>query len=276
MTKMCLVHLVRSENGLEPTKRFLESYKKYPAGIPHKLLIIFKGFRKGEQREYLELLQPFSSDSMNVMDFGFDIRPYFMTVKRFDFQYFVFLNSFSTVLCKDWMAKMYECVKFPSVGAVSATGSWESIYANILNQTPDNALRLKLIRLIRQNMWRHQFPEFPNYHLRTNAFMASRELLLNIRVPLMFRKKDAHRFESGVHSFTRQIINMNKNVLVVGRDGVGYEKEAWALSDTFRQGNQGNLLIADNQTNAFSVANIEVRQKLSKAAWGNVMAEMPV
>jgi hypothetical protein len=56
--------------------------------------------------------------------------------------------------------------------------------------------------------------------------------------------------------------------LVVGRNGEAYEKERWHLADTFRQGSQENLLVADNQTDRYAQADAATRAELSRCAWG--------
>jgi hypothetical protein len=56
--------------------------------------------------------------------------------------------------------------------------------------------------------------------------------------------------------------------VMVGRDGTGYEKEHWHVANIFRQGNQENLLIADNQTDLYAAADGEKRAELSRFAWG--------
>src|SRR5882724_3347052 len=35
---ICVAHLVRAKNGLDPLIQFLDSYRKYPAGVDHDLL----------------------------------------------------------------------------------------------------------------------------------------------------------------------------------------------------------------------------------------------
>ncbi len=80
-------------------------------------------------------------------------------------------------------------------------------------------------------------------------------------------KVDAHLFESGRNSMTRQIFKMNLNAIVVGKDGKGYAREDWYRSETFRQGTQNNLLIADNQTHAYLQASPDKKKKMSISTW---------
>jgi hypothetical protein len=113
------------------------------------------------------------------------------------------------------------------------------------------------------------FPPFPNYHVRTNAFMAARETLARVRIGTVFFKLSAFMFESGYDSLTNQILRLGLRPLIVGRDGQAYEKERWHLARTFRQGCQENLLVADNQTDDYADADAARRAELSKFAWGD-------
>jgi len=58
------------------------------------------------------------------------------------------------------------------------------------------------------------------------------------------------------------------NVIVMGKDGKGYNKYEWNVSNTFWRGTQGNLLISDNQTRKFDTASPEWRRKWELFAWG--------
>jgi hypothetical protein len=93
--------------------------------------------------------------------------------------------------------------------------------------------------------------------------------MLKINKPLIVLKRDAHNFESGINSLTRQINSMGKKILIVGKNGIGYEKNEWNKSFTFRQKDQFNLLISDNQTNQYINSNDIEKARLAKLAWGN-------
>lgn len=271
MSLICAVHLVRKTNGIEPFRTFLESYRHRPAGMEHELLIVFKGFADGDVTEYAGLLSLHPHHSLLVPDSGFDIGPYFRAVEQFDHRYFVFLNSFSVLLCDGWMAKLHQHARQPGVGAVGASGSWESLSAPIPRAGRTGWVR-RLRTGLKQARARKQFPDFPNYHLRTNAFMAPREILRMLRVPDLQTKEDAHCFESGVGGLSGQLLALNKRLLIVGCDGRAYEKEQWPASGTFRSGEQKNLLVADNQTRLFAQADSETRLRLTAMAWGSPSA----
>jgi hypothetical protein len=295
VTEVGVVHLVRRKNGLVPFERFLASYRKYPAGVPHGLVLVFKGFpfRLGT-RAYDQLLADVPHRRMYLADYGFDLRPYFKAVENFDYKYFCFLNSFSRILDGGWLAKLYRWIKAEGVGLVGATGSYESFSTNYADRVkslaalgPAERLRWKFAHLFsdarpgiviqRVGGWAAEilglgtrgryFPSFPNFHVRTNAFMVARETLLQIRSGPTHFKVSAYSFESGRDSLTSQIIHLGLKPLVVARTGESFEKERWHLSNTFRQSRQQNLLVADNQTDAYSAGDATEQSRLSRQTW---------
>jgi hypothetical protein len=115
-------------------------------------------------------------------------------------------------------------------------------------------------------------PRFPAPHLRTNAFLLGRELMLRIKAGPLNDKTETYLLESGRRSLTRQIEGMGLQVLVAGRDGATYGARDWPHSRTFWQGSQENLIIADNQTRSYERGDLEVRRALSAHAWGDLAA----
>lgn len=296
MVEVGVIHLVRRKNGLEPFARFLASYRKHPAGMPHDLILIFKGFSSARGTQaYDQLLADIPHHRLYLADYGFDLRPYFKAVAMLEHRYLCFLNSFSRILDDDWLAKLYHWVSTKGVGVVGATASYQSFstdsaerhqmfqkmgFVERLNWRIRHVFKDRQWNLVAQRaaawglgglgVWdpARYFAPFPNYHVRTNAFMASRDILARIHPGPLFFKLSAFMFESGCHSMTNQIMRFGLRPLVVGRNGDAYEKERWHLADTFWQGGQENLLVADNQTDAYSRAGFERREELSKFAWG--------
>ncbi len=287
MKELCVVHLVRAHNGTEPFKRFLESYRKNPGGIEHDLLIVFKGFKDPRATEvYRALLATLPYLSLEISDEGFDITAYFAAFRNFSeqYRYFCFLNSHSEILDETWLNKMHKHIIHPDVGVVGATASYQShrgwlplwialpviIKEHILIHRKENIFE-KFIWVFRSSFQRLRFNQHfdptPNYHLRTNAFMISGELMKKIECPPLKTKWDSYKFESASNGFSKQIFNMGKKIIVVGRDGVGYDKEEWDKSRTFRYGDQENLLVADNQTQEYQGASIKRRRYLFKTTW---------
>lgn len=278
MSDICVVHLVRKKNDLEPFRHFLASYLEKPAGVDHDLLILYKGFgREADIAPYEKLLQDVPHSFLMVADFGFDLRPYFIAAKKYNSQYFCFLNSFSIILDEDWLLKLYKHVSKPGVGLVGATGSWGSICPGRLT-TKTNMPFLK--KLLRPFVWKAArayygiyFDYFPNYHIRTNGFMIAREVMTKIRRGPILTKMHAYRLESGKNSITKQVEQMGLKCMIVGKNGMGYDKQEWNVSNTFWRGTQENLLISDNQTRKYDSDVSGWWGKWRQFAWGELADE---
>jgi hypothetical protein len=276
MRNICVVHLVRAKNGIEPLRRFLESYTRNQGGIEHDLLLVFKGFRNKElPSAYQQLLEVYPHEAMFVKDRGYDIMPYFIAANRFDYDYFCFLNSFSIILDEQWLRKMYNHIVREGVGLVGATGSYQSTYTDLLI-SPKIQSRLLWRRMVGTILLpllvlkcRRDFYPYPNFHIRTNAFMIAGDLMRNIKVGPILHKWDCYTFESGKKGLTHQILRKNLRALVVGKNGRAYEKEEWVNSFSFWQGDQGNLLVADNQTNAYTTGDLQTKWKYARHAWAD-------
>ncbi len=117
-------------------------------------------------------------------------------------------------------------------------------------------------------------PSFPAPHLRSNAFLLDRELMLRLKVGPLLDKDATYLLESGRRSITRQIQRMGLQVLVAGADGGAYAPQDWARSHTFWQGAQENLIVADNQTRAYEHGDEELRRAFSGHAWGERAAPL--
>ena len=98
--------------------------------------------------------------------------------------------------------------------------------------------------------------------------MIARETLNALELPLIRDKKDAYCVESGKAGLTRQIRRLGLEPVVVDRTGKPWDKDDWPKSQTFRAGEEENLLVADNQTDHFISADPERRALLSRFAWG--------
>jgi hypothetical protein len=274
---ICVAYLVWKPLGLSPCKTFIESYRRYQPEISHDLIIIFKGTERDPELDgYRALLDGIDYQELIVPNRGFDIEPYFRTATALDHGYFCFLNTQSELLDSGWLEKLHGVAVRDDVGVVGATGSWESLYTDSFRWImpwAERSLVPNIPRFIARRargaiLYKGEFPPFPNVHLRTNAFMLRREIMLQLVRPAMRRKLDALRFESGSGSLTRQILAMQRKALVVGRDGKGYEPHEWPESNTFRSGDQVNLLVADKRTAEFGRAGPERRRSLSEVTWG--------
>jgi hypothetical protein len=242
MKDICVVHLVRNCNDPALFEQFIDSYKRHPAGVEHDIAIAAKGYDSPLDLNGSGILPDGKSSLFSMRDIGFDITAYHAVVEQYaqDYRYFCFLNSYSQIQDDFWLQKIYQTITLPNVGLVGCTGSWES--------APN-------------------LPAFPNYHIRTNAFMIEGEDFLSCGTTPA-TKEECNAFEAGENSLTRQLVAKGKECLVVGKGGTGIDKEHWNLSNTFRQGEQENLMVSDNRTDHYQYADLMTRDYLRKLAWG--------
>jgi hypothetical protein len=250
MQDVCVIHLVWAPLGVGPLERFLASYKAQPAGLPHRLAIVFNGFASPEDAaDHVRLLDGLEHESMFCAQPTFDLPAYAAAAERFDASQLCFLNSHSVMLAPGWLHALHEVLAAPGVGIVGATASYERPHSIIPTR-------------------RRRWPSFPNPHLRTNAFMLSRELMLSTDWQEIATKSRAWELESGRNGLTQRAWSQGLAARVVGRDGTGYRPHEWPASRTFRSGGQENLLVADNRTRDWDAADASERAKLSRMAWG--------
>lgn len=275
MNEVCVVHLVRKKNGTGPFKRFLDSYRDNAAELSHELLIVFKGFSSENVPESYEvLLAGIRHKRYFVKDVGFDIDPYMEVTSIFQYRYFCFFNSYSQILAKGWLRSMHRWITQPGVGIVGATASYQSVSSDFHEftlvrkpKTIKDILRIIKHLIVYPIEIRDRFSSFPNCHIRTNAFMASRDTLSLIKKRKIHSKWDAYRFESGKDGLTSQVMRMGLSTLVIDKYGNSFKKEHWFESETFWIKDQKNLLVSDNQTRAFTEGSLELRARLSFFAW---------
>jgi hypothetical protein len=233
-------------------ERFLGSYRQCSAGVEHSLYVIFKGFPDANALdEARKLFSCAPHKPVFLGDCGFDIGAYVEWANQIDEDLICVLNTPSEILAEDWLRKLAVNLALPNVGLVGATGSYES-----LNELEKSA------------------PAFPNPHIRLNAFMIDRESFRRItKGQVVADEYDAIDFESGRASLTRRILAMGRKILLVGRNGRGYSPQWWPTSDTFQQGAQSNLLVADNQTRNFTALRWSEKRELALSTWGCYLRE---
>lgn len=233
-------------------ERFIASYRNHAAGCEHDLCILFKGFPDGASLAQAQrLFAPLPHRAYFLDDDSFDIGAYLEWSRRVDADTLCALNSASEILGDRWLAKLAANLALPNVGLVGASASYESL-----------------------KDWNASFPGFPNVHLRSNAFMIDRRLFCQVTEGLLIREKtDAFNFESGADSLTRKVLALGQEVLLVGRNGRGYSPAFWPVSDTFRLGFQGNLLVGDNQTRNFSALTWNEKREFVLRTWGHFIRD---
>jgi hypothetical protein len=277
--------------GLPAVEAFFESYKAHPAGAPHRLVLLVKGWEGVPGRDRLNgMAEAVGAELLELPDDGFDWGAYFRLAEVAETEFVLLLNSHSRIQRDNWLGLMLAVMRQPGVGLVGCTGSWGTIgltwrYYWILAKARWKAgSRIRLIVFVfaavlvltgRLLHTFHRFPPHPNPHIRSNAMLlptaSLRDFAARRRVPA--RKKDAYALESGRRGLTRFVAAQRLATLVCGADGRGYRPTEWVAAETFFTPGQRNLLIADNQTRNYSEGSIVHRRALEALVWGRYLTE---
>jgi hypothetical protein len=266
-----------------------------------------KGFAsEANARAYLAEAEDLAPRVMFFTDPGPDLDLYFAVAALLRRHRYCFVNSFARPLVDGWLCMLDAALAKPGVGQVGATGAWKSghswwlyaaglpsAYRGLMPPVPvarelfrdiDAELkgteqrsagkvlrkRLGILRELPRTLLRYE--PFPARFLRTSSFMITHACLSRLRLPNVHSKSDAHVIEGGRASITSQLRRLGLTSLVVDRRGVAYEPQEWHRSRTLWQGQQEDLLVADNQTHIYANGSFARRQLLSTLAWG-AMAE---
>lgn len=296
--KIGVVYLCRANEKRELFCNFVNSYKKFPENCNHELIIIFKGFQDHPPSYLIEIKTIFEGleyQSIFLPDTGFDIGAYLAAAKVLYHNYLYFFNTHTTIVANGWLNYLYNALNHDNVGLVGTTASYESSYKSAYYQWVVAAIdpksnKIKQFRryfkfkfknifntIIRKTFFSDHVPfedsevrHFPNPYIRSNAFMISRELLLDLFGDYNVRtKEDACKFESGSANLTHKIFKLGLKTLIVGKNGIAYDVVDWPNSNTFRLGDQANLLTNDNQTRYYDNCSQEEKLLCTWISWGD-------
>lgn len=264
-----VVFIAFRDYGAAPVERFFASLDTFPAGVSYRLLVALKGNCAAEEASAVDALAAARGDDvLEVPDGGWDIGTYLHVARQIGSGPMCLFNTSSAVLADDWLAKLHRQWCLQGGGAVAATGSWESRASDTWAIARDEGVSAARREARFLRMWR-RYPGFPNPHLRTNGMVIAAESLLRFRPDVLETKEDAYDFESGRRGLSATLARDGLSLSVVGRDGRAFQPMEWHRSGTFWQGDQSNLLIADNQTRRYESAAPEERGALARMAWEN-------
>lgn len=294
---LAVVHLVRSGNQRAATEAFLSSYEAHPAGAEHELVLLCKGFPDEQSARWLaERAADHRPRVLHVSDEGLDLSAYLQAGTRLPHTRLCFVNSYSEILAPGWLAALADPVQRTRAGAAGATGSWASSYGFKLWQLgfpggyadvfADRGTVRRTMHEISgarfRNDWLYTLGNafytlketrataslFPTMHLRTNAFVVDRELLLGLRTGTLRTKLATYRLENGRSNLTAQLRAAGRAPVVVDRHGQMFHPPEWSRANVLWQERQQDLLVADNQTRSYAQAPPAHRAVLSGFAWG--------
>jgi hypothetical protein len=286
--KIAIVYLSYVPYGPICLENFLKSYIANKPNLNHSLHIVMNGWKNSKElkRQVLlfeEILKQY--DVEHVKHYSLedaDIGVYLSVKKEIETDFFVFLNTRSTIINRYWLDYLFENITKPGVGAVGATGAWgDATLKKRMVKLLKKLIRLKVTHSELKQLFFYYTNLYPTLrpHLRTNAFMIKSEILQKLIYhkirPFFIRpfagvrqgKLRALCFEHGRQNMNFQLKSMRLRTLVVGSDGKGYEEAEWYDSNTFWSGEQENLIITDNQTEKYATARDSVRKFLRFSAW---------
>ena len=285
-----VVYLARGHGGgAAAAAAFFESYAAQPAGFPHELIVITKGWDGVIGREKLDqLANKHYGRVIDLPDDGFDLGAYMRVCDRIDHEWVCFLNTHSRIQSDGWLGKLRRAAELPGVGAAGATGSWSSQIPRLRN-LPGDVLDyakwkgpMRAVALV-PFVTGYHFPRrllthfrdfrlFPNPYLRSNSILLRRELFRKFtahgNVPRT--KHEAGIWEAGRSSLTGFLIENSMRPVVVAGNGSVFDICDWQRSYTFWSGEQQNLMVADNRTATYTEATLHGRRMLQRYAWGHV------
>jgi hypothetical protein len=268
---IAVVFLARGmDGGRSIVDAFFRSYSAHPAGQAHSLIVLTKGWE--DKRELLEVedtVRALQGSTFSLPDDGFDFGAYFRAMPQIKADWICILNGHSRILVDSWLQLLYRAASAPGVGAAGASGSWESLFRDLLVRIgSEPGAQLRNLARIAYYKWR--FARFPSPHLRTNALVIRRSLFMEFagQSCIPRTKRDAHALESGRRGLSSFLRKRGLDIVVAGADGRVYSPNQWRDSGTFRVPGHPNLIVADNQTRAFDASDEATQRFLHWLVWG--------
>jgi glycosyltransferase involved in cell wall biosynthesis len=128
MQKIAVLYLARIAEGLHHFERFAESYRQYPAGEDHELIIIYKGdLKSGVKAGAEHIFGGIAHRTVVIPDEGYDIQAYLTVTKQIDHDTLCMFNTFTTLLSPNWLKKLSDQFTKRGIGVAGMSASYESI-----------------------------------------------------------------------------------------------------------------------------------------------------
>lgn len=225
--------------GFDYVKDFVDSYKKFSAGVEHSLTIVVKNCPNSKMLEKVsDLAKEVNAKIVELPDDGFDFGAYFRVTKLIDDDYIMFCGSQAKIKCNNWLAMFDNAFKTDkSVKLAGPMGSWGDA----------------------------KFKKFPNYHIRTTVFMVEKEMFLDYLSKMKFpqTKEDTYEIEHGENSLTTFVLNQGDKAIVVNNQGEVFAPEDWDISETFRYPLLSKAIFDDKYSSKYEQNTDHVYQQMS-------------
>ena len=266
--------------------RFVNSYKRHPAGHEHELFIIKKGYQEHENiwNDWTRQLDGIPFQTREYPDKYFTSGYIRNLMEEFPDRYILVCVATSEILVDNWLDLFMKHAS-PNRILGSMGSHWDPIETtdvppltlrNIIRSS--HATRRKWWSLLWGHGLRHPFKNTDNFypgnvpHLRTTTFMLPPRILERIfywpRCENNLSKNDDILMEFGKFSLTAQALLAGLEPLVVGADGRSYTIKEWPESKTFFVSDQENLIVGDHFSRQYEGFPIEGKKKMTEKMLG--------
>lgn len=270
-----IVYLFWVPYGINYAYKFLDSYIN--SGENEVLFFfIIKGEINNEDfkkiQEYCALCN-INPIFFQIKNEGLDIDSYFEILDLINTKYVMFFNTTSVILVKNWLSLFINNFLInDNIGIIGATGSLASNLSITISKLKKIRLKFNNLREIGRLIigivkYRIDFNLYPNFHIRTNAFMIETNLLKAYPNKTFKTKYNAHKFEHGKNSLTNFILNKGKLAYVVDKNMNLFDSSNINQSQNFWKGNQKDLIIDDKQTLIYQNSSQNNKIALENLIW---------
>lgn len=235
---------------IEVFEQFIESYKKFSAGVEHNLTILIK---KSTPRYFYNRIVDYAKRNnlkyIKLPDEGLDIGAFILAAKELHGEYMFCIGSGMTILCDDWLLKFDNA--FQSDEKIQLAGTMGS-YAQ------------------------GHSDRFPNPHIRTCAFMMKRDLFLQYSDKCKFpqTKEDTWEIEHGADSLTNFVINNGGQAVVVNNEGNVFYPADWEKAQTYIA-LESKAIMDDKWARRYALTDEYLRTKIEMENWAHNTTNYP-
>lgn len=125
------LYLARKTDGPDAFSRFIESYRRNPAGAAHDLVVLYKGFDGPADRGAAKQIFSVPHIGLDFPDEGYDIGSYLRAAERLAHETLVCMNTHAEIAAPDWLIHLTAPLRNEGVSLVGAMGSYESVFDSV-------------------------------------------------------------------------------------------------------------------------------------------------
>lgn len=211
------------------SRRFVDTYKRFPAGYPHKLYVVCSGQR---DKACEEIFAGLDVEFDQYDGGGWDIGCEQHMANKVPEQFLVSMTTRTHFSKPGWLKRLMDARLQYGEGLYGSSGSYE--------RSP---------------------------HIRT-AFYGVDTWIFREYPYIIDNREKGFRFESGEWSFTKFVRSIGYPTIMVTWDGC-YQPQDWRKAKNgFRIGDQSNLIVFDRHTLMYATADRIRKDELRRAADG--------